>query len=206
MISFFVEDSEVTAEAAGRSISKAQLEDRKVCDAYYLLWDLRVESSKSDSLFMEDVHKILPKIAELNTVLEWSMCCVEIVITQISDWESSGLNKRVFDMINWMKNSCGFGCVYVGICDSVGGAPALEAILDYSKIIEDHNLHSALLTNELRVLRVVTLSMLELLGHDPSREPDAVSGVYQAEYVLATSSSTVNATSSSKASSDKGVR
>ena len=178
-----VEDEEIANKRAKEILT----DERKVCDAFYLLWDLRDEASGRDSLFMDDVKRIFPKISELNTILKWSICCIEIVINSAAEWETHGLEKRVFDMMNWMKDFCGFGCIYVGICDSVGGAPALEAILDYSKMIEDHNIHSALLISELRILRVVVISMSELLGHDPTREPDAVSGVYQAEYVLANS-------------------
>ena len=175
------------AEIANIRAKQTLIAGREVCDAFYLLWDLRTESNKSDSLFMDDVRKLLPKISELNTVIMSTICSIEIVITSSADWELHGLEKRVFDMITWMKDLCGFGCIYVGICDSVGGTPALEAILDYSKMIEDHNLQSALLESELRMLRVVVIDTSELLGHDPSREPDAVSGVYQAEYVLANS-------------------
>jgi hypothetical protein len=174
-------------EIANKRAKEILKGDRKVCDAFYLLWDLRDETKKTDGLFMDDVKRISLKIGELNTILEWSMCCIEIVINSAADWEALGLEKRVFDMTTWMKDFCGFGCIYIGICDSVGGAPALEAILDYSKMIEDHNLHSALIISELRVLRVVVLNMSELLGHDPTREPDAVSGVYQAEYIMANS-------------------
>ena len=153
------------------------------CNAFYLLWDLRDGSSKSDDSFMADVTKLLPKILELKSVLARSICCIEIVISKESCWKSRGLEKLVHNVIKWMDNSCGFGCIYVGICDSVGGAPALEAILDYAKIIEDHNLHSTIIQREKIKLRVVASSATEMLGHDPSREPDAVSGVYQAEYI-----------------------
>lgn len=142
---------------------------------------------------MVDVKKLLPKILELRAVLARSICCIEIVISTESSWKSKKLEKLVDDVIKWMDKSCEFGCIYVGICDSVGGAPALEAILDYSKIIEDHNIHSSSITNksknksesesEMIKLRVVALSATDMLGHDPSREPDAVSGVYQGEYI-----------------------
>lgn len=142
---------------------------------------------------MVDVKKLLPKILELRTVLARSICCIEIVISNESSWKSRELEKVVDDVIKWMDESCEFGCIYVGICDSVGGAPALEAILDYSKIIEDHNIHSSSINsksknksksgNEVIKLRVIALSATDMLGHDPSREPDAVSGVYQGEYI-----------------------
>ena len=157
----------------------------KTCDAIYLLWDLRDDSSKASDCFMTDVRKLLPKLLELMSVLERSICCIEVVISNESSWKSRGLEKVVHDMLRWMDSSCQFGCIYVGICDSVGGAPALEAILDYAKIIEDHNLHSSLILSKIFKLRVIALSATELLGHDPSREPDAVSGVYQAEYIHA---------------------
>lgn len=134
-----------------------------------------------------DVKKLLPKILELRTVLARSICCIEVVISNESSWKSRKLEKVVDDVIKWMDKSCEFGCIYVGICDSVGGAPALEAILDYSKIIEDHNIHSSSIDSksksEMIKLRVVALSATDMLGHDPSREPDAVSGVYQGEYI-----------------------
>lgn len=170
--------------------SSTTVKDRKICDAFYLLWDLRAEPEEDGHPFMEDVLKISAKMGELNTVPEEALCCIEIVITSESQWESDKMGKLVYDMTTWVKSKYGFGCIYVGICDSVGGAPALEALLDFSKIIEDHNLHSALLISELRILRVVSVNMLELLGHDPSREPDAVSNVYQAEFVLTSSNAT----------------
>lgn len=100
----------------------------------------------------------------------------------------NGIKERVLNIVNWISGNHSFGCIYVGICDSVGGAPALEAILDYSKIIEDHNLTSSLLLSELLTLRVLAVSgqTEDFLGHDPTREPDAVSGVYQAEYIFNT--------------------
>lgn len=168
-------------------------ETSNTCDAFYLLWDLRDSSSKSNDSFMVDVKKLLPKILELRTVLARSICCIEIVISNESRWKSKKLEEVVDDVIQWMDKSCEFGCIYVGICDSVGGAPALEAILDYSKIIEDHNVHSSLIKSKNKSksksesdvikLRVVALSATDMLGHDPSREPDAVSGVYQGEYI-----------------------
>lgn len=143
---------------------------------------------------MADVRKLLPKLLELKSVLERSICCIEVVISNESSWKSRGLEKVVHDMIKWMDSSCQFGCIYIGLCDSVGGAPALEAILDYAKIIEDHNLHSSLILSKVIKLRVIALSATELLGHDPSREPDAVSGVYQAEYIHARTHDTAHAT------------
>ena len=97
----------------------------------------------------------------------------------------NGVKKRIFNIVNWIRDTHSFGCIYVGICDSVGGAPALEAILDYAKIIEDHNF-ATLLSSEVLTLRVVAVNrqMQEFLGHDPTREPDAVSGVYQAECIF----------------------
>jgi hypothetical protein len=139
----------------------------------------------SDETFQKEVLKLLPKIFELKIDLDQSICCIEIIINQKDDWLMMGLNNRVFEMVNWMKrNDFDFGCIYIGICDSVGGAPGLEAILDYSKMIEDHNIHTALLVSDLITLRVITVNMITLLGHDPKREPDAVSGVYQAELVF----------------------
>ena len=174
------------------------------CDAFYLLWDLRDDSSKSSDSFMADVRKLLPKLLELKSVLERSICCIEVVISNESSWKSRGLEKVVHDMIQWMNNSCQFGCIYIGICDCVGGAPALEAILDYAKIIEDHNLHSSLILSKMIKLRVIALSATELLGHDPSREPDAVSGVYQAEYIHARIHDTAHATATINGDIQKG--
>ena len=112
---------------ARRAATDHDKERPNTCDAFYLLWDLRDGSSKSDDSFKADVKKLLPKILELRSVLARSICCIEIVISSESSWTSRNLEKLVHDTIKWIDKSCEFGCVYVGICDSVGGAPALEA-------------------------------------------------------------------------------
>ena len=157
---------------------------KEVCDAFYLLWDLRASSIESDDVFKMKIKKLLPMIAELGINLKNTILSIEIVIDSITEWTANKLDSKVFDMTNWINETCPFGCTYTGICDSVGGAPALEAILDYSKMIEDHNLHSVMVSSVMKTLRVTIVNLVELLGHDPSREPDAVSGVYQAEYVF----------------------
>ena len=57
-----------------------------------------------------------------------------------------------------------FLLIRIGICDSVGGTPALEAILDFAKMIDDHNLYDASLLSELIILRVIALNNLQCLG------------------------------------------
>ena len=182
------------APTANNTSNKYQLNPSNKHDAIYLLWDLRNDSNMPpdmfklnalpDDLLKQNVLKVSSKVKELPIILQRSLCCIEIVISHKNDWLALGLNQRVFDMVNWLKKNYNFGCIYVGISDSVGGAPALEAILDYSKIIEDHNLQSALLLSDLVMLRVVSVNMVALLGLDPTREPDAVNGVYQAEMVF----------------------
>jgi hypothetical protein len=204
----------ITLGGSGNTTTDNRKESLNTCDAFYLLWDLRDDSSKSSDSFMADVRKLLPKLLELKSVLERSICCIEVVISNKSSWQSRGLEKVVHDMIKWMDTSCQFGCIYIGICDSVGGAPALEAILDYAKIIEDHNLHSSLILSKIIKLRVIALSATELLGHDPSREPDAVSGVYQAEYIHArthdtthdTAATIMNSNQRDNTANDDGIR
>ena len=162
-----------------------QINGNNICNAFYSLWDLRADSDTTDVLYKESFKDLNSTVADLCIDRQSSICCIEVVIDQYVESIMNGVKKRIFNIVNWIRDTHSFGCIYVGICDSVGGAPALEAILDYAKIIEDHNF-ATLLSSEVLTLRVVAVNrqMQEFLGHDPTREPDAVSGVYQAECIF----------------------
>jgi hypothetical protein len=66
----------------------------------------------------------------------------------------------------------------------VAGTPGLEAILDFAKMIDDHNLYEASLMSDVLILRVKAINNEQFLGHDPSREPDAENNVYQSEMIF----------------------
>ena len=162
-----------------------QINGNNICNAFYSLWDLRADSHTTDVLYKESFKDLNSTVADLCIDRQSSICCIEVVVDQYVESIMNGVKKRIFNIVNWIRDTHSFGCIYVGICDSVGGAPALEAILDYAKIIEDHNF-ATLLSSEVLTLRVVAVNrqMQEFLGHDPTREPDAVSGVYQAECIF----------------------
>jgi hypothetical protein len=54
--------------------------------------------------------------------------------------------------------------IIIGICDSVAGTPALEAILDLAKMIDDHNLYEASLISDVLILRVIAINNEQFLG------------------------------------------
>eukprot|EP00596_Hydrurales_sp_CCMP1899_P002793 CAMPEP_0119042250 /NCGR_PEP_ID=MMETSP1177-20130426/14487_1 /TAXON_ID=2985 /ORGANISM="Ochromonas sp, Strain CCMP1899" /LENGTH=277 /DNA_ID=CAMNT_0007008901 /DNA_START=133 /DNA_END=963 /DNA_ORIENTATION=- len=156
--------------------------DKEVYDAFYVLWDLRSESNKTDSIFKQDIEKLIPKMKDLSTVMEKALLSIEIIIDQNQDLEE--MRAHILIVINWIRETQSFGCIYIGICDSVAGTPALEAVLDLAKMIDDHNLYEASLLSDVLILRVIAINNEQFLGHDPSREPDAESNVYQSEMIF----------------------
>ena len=178
--------SSTSATTARQQISgDVQTNSNNICNAFYSLWDLRADSNKSDELYKGSFKDLNSTVADLCIDRQSSICCIEVVVDQFTDSMINGIKKRIFDVVNWIRDTHSFGCIYVGICDSVGGAPALEAILDYANMIEDHNF-TIILSSKVVTLRVVAVNsrMQDFLGHDPTREPDAVSGVYQAECIF----------------------
>lgn len=157
-------------------------EDKEVYDAYYFLWDLRTESNKTDEMFKQDINRLIPVIKDLPTILDKSVLSIEIIINQYKD--PKDFREHILTVINWVRKTYSFGCIYVGICDSVAGTPALEAILDFAKMIDDHNLYEASLMSDVLILRVKAINNEQFLGHDPSREPDAENNVYQSEMIF----------------------
>ena len=168
--------SSTSATTARQQISgDVQTNSNNICNAFYSLWDLRADSNKSDELYKESFKDLNSTVADLCIDRQSSICCIEVVVDQFTDSMINGIKKRIFDVVNWIRDTHSFGCIYVGICDSVGGAPALEAILDYANMIEDHNF-TIILSSKVVTLRVVAVNsrMQDFLGHDPTREPDAL--------------------------------
>jgi hypothetical protein len=87
--------------------------DKEVYDAFYLLWDLRTESNKTDEMFKQDINRLIPVIKDVPTVLDKSMLSIEIIINQNKD--PKDFRDNILSVINWIRKTYSFGCIYIGI-------------------------------------------------------------------------------------------
>ena len=162
-------------------------------EAFYLLWDLRVTSTQTEAQFRAAVSALLDgpnRRADAAT----SLLAVEALV----DKKDEGVVNNNVDVvreclhanIEWIKSVHRVGCVYVGVADHPAGAPALEAVMDYATIIDNHyHLGNGVMmmrsgtgmgTGAVRPrVRVGGVRQAHFLGHDPTREPDAASNIFQ---------------------------
>ena len=169
-------------------------------DAFYLLWDMRACSTQTVAGFRQSATKLLEgKHRELvsENRLTSSLLAIEILVDKKEDGVMNNNIDMVRDLLqenmDWIKENHRIGCVYMGVADNSAGSPALEAISDYATIIDNH--YEALSsTGVVSVahavvgphVRVMAIRDGHMLGHDPTRDPDAASNVYQAECIFTT--------------------
>jgi len=177
---------ETTSTAAAAAAAAAA---DAVHEAFYVLWDLRAGSTQTEAQFRAAVSAVLGGPHRAADALS-SLLAVEALVDKKDDGVANNNVDVVRDCIQtnieWIKSAHRVGCVYVGVADHPAGAPALEAVMDYATIIDNHYhlgngvmmMRSGTAVAGPRV-RVVGVRQAHFLGHDPMREPDAASNVYQ---------------------------
>lgn len=173
---------------------QSQSSDGTKHDAFYLLWDLRATSVQTVEQFRSDVTQLLVgNHRNLSTApdrLPSSLLAIEVVVDKKVDGVANNhidvVRECISENNSWIRDNHRIGCVYVGIADNAAGAPALEAIMDYAIILDNHyTLSVPTSSSETGLpLRVVGTRQGHMLGHDPTRDPDAASDVYQAECIF----------------------
>ena len=163
-------------------------------DAFYLLCDMRATSTQTVAAFRQSTTKLLEgKHREIGSEnrLSSSLLAIETLVDKKEDGVMNNnidvVRDRLQENMDWIKDNHRIGCVYMGVADNPAGSPALEAISDYATIIDNH--YEALAGTGTAVgpyVRVMAIRDGHMLGHDPSRDPDAASNVYQAECIFTT--------------------
>ena len=158
----------------------------------YILWDLRKLTCANEAEFEINLVNLLSRLSydkgsvqnhsgddRTLTLPPTSLLAVEVIIDAKALTESENDHdpkneiERVINRINAKYQS--ISCIYVGISDSVAGAPALEAVLDYVTLIDSHKRVNK--TEDSMKVVVIANDTNQMLGHDPSRDPDAESGM-----------------------------
>ena len=168
-------------------------------DAFYLLWDMRACSAQTVAGFRQSTTKLLEgkhREAVSENRLISSLLAIETLVDKKEDGVTNNnidvVRDHLQEIMDWIKENHRIGCVYMGVADNPAGSPALEAISDYATIIDNHY-ESLTGTGTLAAnaaegprVRVIAVRDGHMLGHDPSRDPDAASNVYQAECIFTT--------------------
>ena len=131
----------------------------------YIVWrysdDLKSLEQKLSGL----IGKLKPETSSKLLV------AIETLLPSKEDWNDIGHNyirELLTSKIQDIHVKSSVGCVIFGICDDPSGTPALEAIVQCTSLTTP------------KTAMVVVSQRIDYLGHDPNREPDAGSDVFQA--------------------------
>jgi hypothetical protein len=100
------------------------------------------------------------------------MIAVEVLISKATVWAT--FQPQVQKLLTWLNTSFAFGCCVVGVSNCVSGTPALEKCHEYCEFLFDNNDKI-----DSETIYLIASEKVQLLGFDPTREPDAGSGVFQ---------------------------
>jgi hypothetical protein len=157
----------------------------------YILWDLRELCIDQESYLVQSLLnkvELVLKSLKLNTKdCERIMLSVEVITSHIfegSVWpRPSVIDTVVSDAFTAVQTRFRFGYILFGIADDVGSSTALTAVLRcVEKIGSDISPLRGRLQygDSVKIGNIFIMDRSELLGFAKNRDPDAVSGVFQA--------------------------
>lgn len=131
----------------------------------YMLWD-----AKDDVLLLKN---------NIKKILELFPCCqsrcmvtVDCLVTSERDFDTV-VKDQIEELFAWAKNHYPDIFIFVGVADKPSGTPGLEKLEDFMKNAVEA---APGVTGN---FRVIGMTRRDCLGHDPDREPDADSDVFQ---------------------------
>lgn len=133
--------------------------------------------TKWQPLIYDEVY-LFEKIGQLlaNVTIEdadSSFIIVDAYINNEQDWSCGTLTPLMKTAIEGLKARTGICNIVIGITDNLGGLPGLEKCYDIlEKIVPGYKMFPT-------VCDFVANDREEMMGHDPTLEPDARSGVFQ---------------------------
>lgn len=134
----------------------------------YCLYDASIPFEK----FQKDATDLITKSEKFISNFEDALLSVEVYL---NGTDFNAFKPQLQTMLNWLNATFQFGCVVLGVSDSVAGTAALNKCHDFIEFLYDREaekMHSA--------VSFVASDRKQLLGHDPKREPDAKGGIFQA--------------------------
>lgn len=134
-------------------------------DSIYLLWN-----SSSD---VEGLKGNIKKLLELYPSCQ-SRCVivVECLVTSELEFDST-VKSKIDELFTWAGKSYPDVFIFVGVSDKPSGTPGLEKLEGFMK---DAVASAPGVSGN---LRLIGMTRQDCLGHDPNREPDADSDVFQ---------------------------
>jgi len=148
------------------SKSSAQLSTQNpLIDVVYLLW----KTSDGWEILKSNIQKILDRYP---SCLSRCLIVVEGLTNNEAEFENEAKDsiERIF---KWADKAFPDSALYVGVSDKVSGTPGLEKVEEFLKFTVASAPASA------GNIRLIGITRQECLGHDPVREPDADSGLFQ---------------------------
>jgi hypothetical protein len=140
---------------------------------YHFLWDSRNVDYETilqqiQSAFNDDEYGVLDR--------QRSSLCLQILVNRTTedDWEHSKEKDTIYRLYHELDKSMGVALIQFGVADSAGADAALEGLHQWLEIAARKFPEC-----KQRLCTICAPSAVQLLGFDPNREPDAVSGVFQ---------------------------
>lgn len=141
-------------------------------DVIYLLW----KAEDGWEILKSNIQTILDRYP---SCLSRCLIVVECLTRSEEEFEND-VKDQLERIFKWADKAFPDSPLFVGVCDQVSGTPGLEKVEEFLKFTV------ASAPTAAGNIRLIGLTRQECLGHDPVREPDAASGLYQ---VLVNSSS-----------------
>lgn len=170
--------SEIEQKANFIFLDEVENEQQKQVDlplvVYYVRWRPLIDE---DSVVRDRIQDLVRQASRKKDSKEEqaageTLLIIEAYISHKDKWNTA-LQLHIDKMYVEISTFFGTKYVIVGVTDSIGGTPALEKCHDL--------LESVLPGYEVMtyVADFVVARRVELLGHDPTSEPDAQSGIFQ---------------------------
>lgn len=130
----------------------------------YILWSF----SDSNDTIIDKLNKIADVLKKQPDLMLTTVLVFEYWLKSREHWIDA--ENSIQDIFSYACQSLNFGFVCGGVCDKSSGTSGLELCLDYLALFPEYDHTKAV---------IFGISRQDCLGHEPSREPDATSGVYQ---------------------------
>ena len=136
-----------------------------IIDVIYLLWN----SSEGWEMLKSNIQKVLERYP---SCLSRCLIVVECLTSSKEEFETE-VTDQLDRIFKWADKSFPDSALFVGVADKAAGTPGLEKVEEFVKFT---NASAPGVTSN---IRLIGLTRQECLGHDPVREPDAESGLFQ---------------------------
>ena len=155
----------VFIDEPNRKITERRSTQNPRIDSIFLLWD----ASRGFGGLKENIREILGIFPSCQ-----NRCIIVVDCLVASEKEFESKTKdELEDFFSWSQTAFPDSFIFVGISDKASGMPGLEKLCDFMEFAV--SCAPAVTGN----IRLIGKTRQDCLGHDPDREPDAVSDVFQ---------------------------